>query len=372
MGVREGFLFSKSQKITPEEILESLRKHYNFDKSYSTIWSVCKAKTLKDFDYLNKSFNKDTIGLIIQFDTLEEQVQELINTLPKEIAWDLEFNNISFMLDYEENFEDQKFYDSNLNKNKINKNESEEKKIMKIKVEVKEERSEKDEKLRGFADLTLGDVVIKGVAVKEFESKENEGETYFGFQMPTSRSYEKEKEDGTKEKVFIPAITLKGKEEKDTKELVKNIRDCITQAITSSETNEHGKKVVEGEIDLDYDKDKIIAYARPIESENRPNLKASASVYLGNIVKINDVLLTEGTKENGEKFSGISFPTAKPYEKTLEDGTKEKVYPEKVFTIGEGMRNAIKEKIEESYLEILEKQSKEEEQKQEEEEDLEP
>lgn len=91
MGVREGFLFSKSQRITPEEILENLRKHDNFDKSYSTIWSVCKARTLKDFDYLNKSFSKDTIGLIIQFDTAEEQVKQLINTIPKEIAQDLEF-----------------------------------------------------------------------------------------------------------------------------------------------------------------------------------------------------------------------------------------------------------------------------------------
>lgn len=242
---------------------------------------------------------------------------------------------------------------------------------MKIKVEVREATSEKDEKLRGFADLNIGDIVIKDVAVKEFESKENEGETYFGFQMPTSRSYEKTLEDGTKEKVYIPAVELIKK--KDTIELVKNIRECITQAMTNSEVNEHGKKVAESTMEILYDNSLIKAFARPIESENRPNLKASATVYVGNIVKINDVLLTEGTKENGEKFSGISFPTSKPYEKELEDGTKEKVYQEKVFTIGEGMRNAIKDKIEENYLEVLEKQSKENESKeQEDEEDLEP
>lgn len=363
MGVREGFLFSKSQRITPEEILESLRKHYNFDKSYSTIWSVCKARTLQDFNYLNKSFNKDTIGLIIQFDTLEEQIQELINALPKEIAEDLEFNNISFMLEYEEYFKDQNFNDYNFKKNKINKNEREEKK-MKIKVEVREAVSEKDAKLRGFADLNIGDVVIKDVAIKEFESKENENATYYGFQMPTSRFYEKEKEDGTKEKVYIPAVELKCTKEEDTKKLVKEVRKLITQAMDYSEKNEYGKKVCfNDDFALDYNKDKITAFVNPVNNENRPNLKGFATVYLGNVVKINDIAMTEGTKENGEKFTGINMPS-----KVREiDG--EKKFEEKVFPVGEGMRKAVVQAIEESYLETLEKQSKEEEQKQEEDEE---
>lgn len=358
MGVREGFLFSKSQRITPEEILESLRKHYNFDKSYSTIWSVCKARTLQDFNYLNKSFNKDTIGLIIQFDTKKEFVEELLNNLPEDIRKDLQFNDISFMPDYEENFKD-----SNLNKNKINKNESEEKK-MNIKVEVREATSEKDAKLRGFADLNIGDVVIKDVAIKEFESKENEGETYFGFQMPTSRFYEKEKEDGTKEKVYIPAVELKCTKAEDTKKLVKEVRKLITQAMDYSEKNEYGKKVCfNDDFALDYNKDKITAFVNPVNNENRPNLKGFATVYLGNVVKINDISITEGTKENGEKFTGINMPS-----KVREiDG--EKKFKEKVFPVGKGMRKAVVQAIEESYLETLEKQSKEEEQKQEEDEE---
>ena len=87
---------------------------------------------------------------------------------------------------------------------------------MKIKVEIRERQSEKDPKLRGFADVTLGDVVIKDVAVKEFEGK-NEGKTYYGFQMPNSRSYEKE--DGTR--AYIPAVEIKTTKEEDTKKLDK-------------------------------------------------------------------------------------------------------------------------------------------------------
>ena len=81
---------------------------------------------------------------------------------------------------------------------------------MKIKVEVRERQSEKDPKLRGFADVTLGDVVIKDVAVKEFEDKFSEGQgSYYGVQMPNSRSYEKE--DGTR--AYIPAVEIKSAKE---------------------------------------------------------------------------------------------------------------------------------------------------------------
>lgn len=280
--------------------------------------------------------------------------------LPEEILENLRKD------EYEAYFKDQNFNDSNLKKN-INNNYEREEKKMKIKVEVKETTSEKDEKLRGFATLTLEDIVIKDVAVKEFESKENEGETYFGFQMPTSRFYERVKEDGDKEKVFIPAVELKSTKEEDTKRLVKEVRELITQAITYSEKNEYGKKVCLNEnFTFNYNKDRVTAFVNPINKEYRPNLKGFATVYLGNVVKINDIVMTEyQNSETGEKFTNISMPSK------VREVDGEKKYEERVFPIGEGMRKSIVQAIEENYLETLEKQSKEN-KEQEEESDLEP
>ena len=228
---------------------------------------------------------------------------------------------------------------------------------MKIKVEVRERQSEKDKSLRGFADISLGDVVIKDVAIKEFNGK-NEGETYYGFQMPNSRSYEKE--DGTR--AYIPAVEIKSTKEEDTKKLVSELRKTISQAM-NTEPNEFGKKVCEGEIDFDYNKESIKTYVTPFASENNPNLRAFATAYIGNIVKINDIAMSEYTnKETNEQFTGINFPS----KKIEKDG--ETKFQEKVFTVGEGMRKALVSSIEENYLSELEKekaqnqeQSKEEE-----------
>ena len=228
---------------------------------------------------------------------------------------------------------------------------------MKIKVEVRERQSEKDKFLRGFADISLGDVVIKDVAIKEFNGK-NEGETYYGFQMPNSRSYEKE--DGNR--VFVPAVEIKSTKEEDTKKLVSELRKTISQAM-NTEPNEFGKKVCEGEIDFDYNRESIKTYVTPFASENNPNLRAFATAYIGNIVKINDIAMSEYTnKETNEQFTGINFPS----KKIEKDG--ETKFQEKVFTVGEGMRKALVSSIEENYLSELEKekaqnqeQSKEEE-----------
>lgn len=232
---------------------------------------------------------------------------------------------------------------------------------MKIKVEIRERQSEKDPKLRGFADLTLGDVVIKDVAVKEFNGK-NEGETYYGFQMPNSRSYEKE--DGTR--AYIPAVEIKSTKEEDTKKLVSELRNAISIAMTTK-PNEFGKNVYESEMDFDYNKDNIKTYVTPFASENNPNLRAFATAYVGNVVKINDIAMSEYTnKETNEQFTNINFPS----KKIEKDG--ETKFQEKVFTVGEGMRKALVSSIEENYLSELEKektqnqeQSKEEEEEEE-------
>ena len=217
---------------------------------------------------------------------------------------------------------------------------------MKIKVEVRERQSEKDPKLRGSADVTLGDVVIKDVAVKEFEDKFSEGQgSYYGVQMPSSRSYEKD--DGTR--VYVPAVEIKSAKEEDTKKIQKEVREIVSQAMTV-EPNEYGKKVCEGEIDFDYNKDNIKTYVTPFASENNPNLRAFATAYIGNIVKINDIAMTEYTnKETNEQFTNINFPS----KKIEKDG--EIKYQEKVFTVGEGMRKNLISSIEENYLSELEK-----------------
>lgn len=216
---------------------------------------------------------------------------------------------------------------------------------MKIKVEFREVKKEEDPKLRGYATLTIGDIVIRNVIVKEFESKFDESATYYGFQMPNSRSYEKE----NGEKVYIPVVELKCPKEEDTKKLISEVRNVITQAIDVSETNEYGKKVCEGDIEFDYDKEKIITYVEPRTSDKSINLKAFATAYIGNIVKINDIAMLEvQNSKTGDKFTTISFPS-----KSREiDG--EIKFEEKVFTVGEGMKRALIKSIEDNYIKELE------------------
>ncbi len=231
---------------------------------------------------------------------------------------------------------------------------------MKIKAEFREVRKEDDTKLRGYATLTIGDVVIKNVMVKEFESKFDENGLYYGFQMPNSRSYENE----NGEKVYIPAVELKCAKEEDTKKLISEVRKVITQAIDVSEVNEYGKKVCEGEIEFDYDKEKIRTYVEPRTSDKSRNLKAFATAYIGNVVKINDIAMLEiQNSETCNKFTTVSFPSKS---REINGETK---FEEKVFTVGEGMKKALIKSIEDNYIKEIEK---EQDRQNDEQEDLEP
>ena len=376
--IKESIIFSKSGKYTPEKIVEELSKVMDIGESprkkglnssnSPLIWKSCKTRLKDDYEDLKKG----TIGVVLAYDVPKSYIKEAINKLPEDMIDDIRISNYPRFItpktercfedsELETNYKKELEKDYDLKKNmNIDKIESEENKIMKIRAEVREIKSEKDSKLRGFANLTIGDVVIKDVVVKEFESKFNEGAIYYGFQMPTSRSYEKE--DGTK--VYIPAVELKSTNEEDTKKLVKEVRDLITQALDVSETNEYGKKVCEGEIEFDYDKDKIRTYVEPKISDKNPNLRAFATAYIGNIVKINDIAMSEiQNKETGDKFNIITFPSKT---REIEGETK---FEEKVFTIGEGMKKSLVKSIEENLKKELEQQIQEE---PDEEENLEP
>lgn len=56
MGARECLMFSKSKKLTPEEIEENLKNYTDLLDEYSTVFSICKSEVLHDFELNGDSF----------------------------------------------------------------------------------------------------------------------------------------------------------------------------------------------------------------------------------------------------------------------------------------------------------------------------
>lgn len=110
MGARECLMFSKSKKLTPEQIEENLKNYTDLLDEYSTVFSICKSEVLHDFELNGDSFKKGTYGLVLGYDSNMEYLKEGLKKLPKEIQNDLEIKELSFFL------EDYEYYmkDSNL------------------------------------------------------------------------------------------------------------------------------------------------------------------------------------------------------------------------------------------------------------------
>lgn len=116
MGARECLMFSKSKKLTPEEIEENLKNYTDLLDEYSTVFSICKSEVLHDFELNGDSFKKGTCGLVLGYDSNMEYLKEGLKKLPKEIQDDLEIKDLSFFL------EDYEYYmkDSNLGEDSEN------------------------------------------------------------------------------------------------------------------------------------------------------------------------------------------------------------------------------------------------------------
>lgn len=219
-----------------------------------------------------------------------------------------------------------------------------EKEKLKIKAEIRKVEKE-GSNLKGFADLTIAGVVIKDVAVKEMDSKEGK---YFVFEMPLANKYENSKG----EMVYIHTADLSCKDSEQEKNLIKEVRKVITNAMLSKEPNEYGRYVAEKDTGIEYDKDFILSYANPINVDNYPSLRATGTVYVGGVLRLNQVRLTEYfDQEKNVDYFNVNFPSKK-FEK---DG--ETLYKEEVFPIEQGLRKKIASSMQEAYINELEKEA---------------
>lgn len=116
MGWRECFMFSKSKKLTPEQIQEQLKDYTELLEVYSTVFIACKSEVLRDFSINGNNLKKGTNGLVLAYESDMEYLKEELKKLPKETQNDLELKDISFFI------EDYEYYmkDSNIDKDDEN------------------------------------------------------------------------------------------------------------------------------------------------------------------------------------------------------------------------------------------------------------
>ncbi len=203
-----------------------------------------------------------------------------------------------------------------------------------IKVELRKINKE-DSNLKGFADITLAGVTIKDVAVKEISTKEGK---IVAFDMPNIDKYQ-DKEGNMK---YIKSVSLNSKKDN----LIPEIRKALLEALTSNETNEYGKTVINHETNIEYDKDYVKSYIRPLSFENNPYIKATSRVLVGGVLALNNVRLNEGISKEGNEFQSISVP-----EKKIEQEYKPLIYLDK----------DLREKIKDNLVTEYNKETKEQE-----------
>lgn len=217
-----------------------------------------------------------------------------------------------------------------------NKNLEEETNMDKLNINVELKKINKeDSNLKGFADIKLAGVTIKDVAVKEIPTKEGK---IVAFDMPNIDKYQ-DKEGNMK---YIKSVSLNSKKDN----LIPEIRKALLEALTSNETNEYGKTVINHETNIEYDKDYVKSYIRPLSFENNPYIKATGRVLVGGILALNNVRLNEGISKEGNEFQAISVP-----EKKIEQEYKPLIYLDK----------DLREKIKDNLVTEYNKETKEQE-----------
>ena len=207
-----------------------------------------------------------------------------------------------------------------------------------VKVELRKHTSEKNPELVGFANITLGDIVLKGVAVTERETEKGK---ITNFQMPTVNKYETK--DG--ETKYVSSAEIKSANTENESKITKAIRSALIGAITNETQNERGAYEGSSVAKDVYNKDMIKAYATPVDGEK---LKADATVYVGNVLKLNEMKLIEYTNKENETNTMLSVPS-KAYEK---DG--ETKYDDQILLLN-GLNGKVKSAVEESYESELQK-----------------
>lgn len=212
-----------------------------------------------------------------------------------------------------------------------------------LKVNLRKVNSEKTPEIKGFADLTIGDVVVRDVAVKVRDT--SDGQKLI-FDMPLSRTYE----TNEGEKRYVKAVELYSTDEKIRESLVYDIKTVLSEALEKKEANEFNRYTAELITDIEYDNGRINSKVYPVET-NYNSLRGFSNLLYGNIIKFNDIVVKEFVRqEDGKPFIAIQFP-----QKTIEK-ENEKEYIDKVFPSAQGLRERFRQSIEEAYVEALETQ----------------
>lgn len=212
-----------------------------------------------------------------------------------------------------------------------------------LKVSLRKVNNEKNPEIKGFADLTIGDVVVRDVAVKVNDTPDGQKMI---FDMPLSRTYETN--DG--EKKYIKAVELYSTDDKLKETLIYDIKTVISDALKNTETNEFNRYTAELKTDIEFDNNKIISRVYPVENSDNSLIGFSNLVY-GNIIRFNDIAVKEFVRrEDGKPFIAIQFP-----QKAIER-ENEKEYVDKAFPSAQGLREKFRQSIEEAYIGALEKQ----------------
>lgn len=202
---------------------------------------------------------------------------------------------------------------------------------MEVKVDLFARKSEKHPELVGFANLTVGGIKIENVAIKQTVGKM--GKKEYNFQVP-SRNTGLKDEQGKDKYVKCFEISPKQENAADGGKLVNGIRKAIEAAV-KTEPNEYKAQSATVEVDIPYDQDHITSYVNLASSEKDEHLRGFASIYVGSILRINDVALKEfENKETHEPFASINFPSRDTGK--VENGMPK--YEENVYPIVKGMR----------------------------------
>lgn len=212
-----------------------------------------------------------------------------------------------------------------------------------LKVSLRKVNSENNPEIKAFADLTIGDIVVRDVAVKVKDTPDGQK---IIFDMPLSRTYETN--DG--EKKYIKAVELYSTDDKLKEAIIYDIKTVISDALNNTEANEFNKYTAELKTDIEYDNTRIISKVYPVEN-NDNSLRGFSNLIYGNIIKFNDIAVKEFVRNSdGKPFIAIQFPQ-KAVEK--ESG---KEYFDKAFPSVQGLREQFRQSIEEAYVEALENQ----------------
>lgn len=204
---------------------------------------------------------------------------------------------------------------------------------MNIKVSLRDYKSEEESKVRAFASVMLvsndskSSITITNVPVVEKESKS--GTKFLDYYMPT-----RSREDENGERKFSNLAELSSKDESRAEKLRIEIQDAIRKAYLGK-CDENGLKHSQIESGIEVDMNNVMAYTRQATSEKNPNLKGFLTAYIGDVIKLNNISVTEGiNNETGEIFTAINFPTNGP--------DKDGNYHDITFTTGD-IKNKIKE-----------------------------